>query len=194
LGAAQSEPAGFQVDLADNRGQRDAPFGISLWWLLGMETKNSLGHDVNEPVLCWTSPPTPPDGALRSLPWEKGSLSVRRELTHAHVGVYNYSTKGVRMGNLQRVNLLLERRQREALEKLARQRNRSVSDLVREYITAGLREDNSQQRERLVSLENARALKARVLKRRKGKPVTKAVKVMERMREERTNELLGRGR
>ena len=98
------------------------------------------------------------------------------------------------MGNLQRVNLLLERRQREALEKLARQRNRSVSDLVREYITAGLREDNSQQRERLVSLENARALKARVLKRRKGKPVTKAVKVMERMREERTNELLGRGR
>jgi len=42
------------------------------------------------------------------------------------------------MENLQRVNLLLERRQREALERLARQRNRSVSDLVREYITAGL--------------------------------------------------------
>jgi len=121
-------------------------------------------------------------------------LSVQRELTHAHVGVYNDGVKGVRMPNLQRVNLLLERRQREALEKLARQRNRSVSDLVREYITAGLREDNSQQRERLVALENARALKARVLKRRKGKPVTKAVKVMERMREERTNELLGRGR
>ena len=57
------------------------------------------------------------------------------------------------MPNLQRVNLLLERRQREALEKLARQRNRSVSDLVREYIAAGLREDNSQQRERLQALE-----------------------------------------
>jgi hypothetical protein len=121
-------------------------------------------------------------------------LSARRELTHAHVGVYNYSTKGVRMENLQRVNLLLERRQREALEKLARQRNRSVSDLVREYISAGLREDNSQQRERLLALENARALSARILKRRKGKPITNSVKVMEQIREERVNELLGRGR
>jgi len=98
------------------------------------------------------------------------------------------------MQNLQRVNLLLERRQREALEKLARQRKRSVSDLVREYITAGLSEDNSQQRERLLALENARALSAQVLKRRKGKPVTNSVKVMEKIRAERTNELLGRGR
>lgn len=95
------------------------------------------------------------------------------------------------MQDLQRVNLLLERRQREALEKLARQRNRSVSDLVREYISAGLREDNSQQRERLLALENARALKARVMKRRKGKPITKPTKILERMREERVHELLG---
>jgi hypothetical protein len=98
------------------------------------------------------------------------------------------------MQNLQRVNLLLERRQREALEKLARQRNRSVSDLVREYIAAGLKEDNSQQRERLLALENARALSARVMKRRKGKPLTKPVKAMDKMREERVNELLGRRR
>lgn len=98
------------------------------------------------------------------------------------------------MQELQRVNLLLERRQREALEKLAQQKNRSVSDLVREYITAGLREDNSQQRERQLALENARALKARVLKRRKGKPVTDAVNVLEQLREEGANELLGRGR
>ena len=98
------------------------------------------------------------------------------------------------MQNLQRVNLLLEKRQREALERLARQRNRSVSDLVREYISAGLSEDNSQQRERLAALENARALKARVLKRRKGKPVTKAVKIIEQIRKERVNELLGRRR
>jgi len=98
------------------------------------------------------------------------------------------------MQNLQRVNLLLERRQRQALEKLARQKSRSVSDLVREYITVGLREDNSQQRERLLALENARALKARVMKRRKGKPITNAVKIMEQIREERTDELLGRGR
>ncbi len=98
------------------------------------------------------------------------------------------------MQDLQRVNLLLERRQREALEKLARQRNRSVSDLVREYISAGLREDNSQQRERLIALENARALKACVMKRRKGKTITKSTKILERMREERVDELLGHRR
>ena len=98
------------------------------------------------------------------------------------------------MQNLQRVNLLLERRQREALEKLARQRNRSVSDLVREYIAAGLKEDNSQQRERLLALEDARALKERVMKRRKGKRLTKSVKVLEQVREERVNELLGHRR
>ena len=98
------------------------------------------------------------------------------------------------MPNLQRVNLLLERRQREALEKLARQRNRSVSDLVREYIAAGLNEENSQQRERLLALENARALKERVMKRRKGKRLTKSVKALEQVREERVNELLGHRR
>jgi hypothetical protein len=114
-------------------------------------------------------------------------------LTHAHVGVYNAS-KGDRMADLQRVNLLLERRQREALERLARQRNRSVSDLVREYIAAGLREDNSQQRERMLALENARTLTERIRKRRKGKPITKSVKVLERIREERGDELLGRRR
>ena len=95
------------------------------------------------------------------------------------------------MQNLQRVNLLLEKRQREALEKLARQRNRSVSDLVREYIAAGLKEDNSQQRERLVALEHARELRARIMKRRKGKTLPDVVKVIEKMREERVNELLG---
>jgi predicted CopG family antitoxin len=98
------------------------------------------------------------------------------------------------MADLQRVNLLLERRQREALERLARQKNRSVSDLVREYIAAGLQEDNSQQRERMLALENARALKQRVQKRRRGKPITESAKVMDRTREERVNELLGRRR
>lgn len=98
------------------------------------------------------------------------------------------------MQNLQRVNLLLERRQREALERLAARKNRSVSDLVREYITAGLREDNSQQRERALALEQARELSARILKRRKGKPLPDAVKIIEQAREERVHELLGRRR
>jgi hypothetical protein len=98
------------------------------------------------------------------------------------------------MQNLQRVNLLLEKRQREALEKLARQRNRSVSDLVREYIAAGLKEDNSQQHERLLALEHAREIRTRIMKRRKGKPITKSVTAIEKLRDERVNELLGRRR
>ena len=95
------------------------------------------------------------------------------------------------MQNLQRVNLLLEQRQRDALEKLARQKNRSISDLVREYITAGLREENSQQRERLLALEHARTIRVRIMKQRKGQPLPDIVKIIEKMREERVNELLG---
>lgn len=95
------------------------------------------------------------------------------------------------MENLQRVNLLLERRQREELEKLARDKNRSVSDLVREYITVGLREDNSQQRERRMALEHAKTIRAQIMKRRKGKPLPDITKIIEKMREERVNELRG---
>jgi len=95
------------------------------------------------------------------------------------------------MENLQRVNLLLERSQREALERLARKKGRSVSDLVRTYVTMGLNEENGLQAERLQALENARALKQRILKRRGGKPVTDSVEVLERVREERMNDLLG---
>ncbi|MBI3168982.1 MAG: ribbon-helix-helix protein, CopG family [Chloroflexi bacterium] len=94
------------------------------------------------------------------------------------------------MQNLQRVNLLLEKRQWKALEKLARQRKRSVSDLVREYIAAGLKEDNSQQQERLVALEHAREIRTHIMKRHKGKRLAKTVTVMEKMRNERVNELL----
>ena len=97
------------------------------------------------------------------------------------------------MQNLQRVNLLLERRQREALERLAAQKHRSVSDLVREYVTAGLREDTDPRKERALALERARELSARILQRRKGKPLTDAVKLLEQAREERVHELLGRG-
>jgi hypothetical protein len=95
------------------------------------------------------------------------------------------------MENLQRVNLLLERRQREELERLARQKGRSVSDLVRTYVTMGLSEENSPRAERMQALENARALKQRILKRRSGKPITDVVEVVNQIREERLNELLG---
>ena len=98
------------------------------------------------------------------------------------------------MADLQRVNLLLERRQREALERLARQRKRSVSDLVREYIAAGLRDENSQQRERKLALENAQALSAQIMKRPKGKPIPNSTETIEKVRKERVNDILGRRR
>jgi len=95
------------------------------------------------------------------------------------------------MDNLQRVNLMLERRQREALERIARKKGRSVSDLVREYVTQGIQNENTPQQERLEALENARALTKRVLKRRGGVPLSDAVEVIDQMRDERDDELLG---
>lgn len=95
------------------------------------------------------------------------------------------------MDNLQRVNLMLERRQREALERIARKKGRSVSDLVREYVTQGIESENTPQQERLEALDNARVLTKRVLKRRSGKPVSDAVEIINQIREERGDELLG---
>jgi len=95
------------------------------------------------------------------------------------------------MDNLQRVNLMLERRQREALERIARKKGRSVSDLVREYVTQGIQNENTPQQERLEALENARALTKRVLKRRGGVPLSDAVEVIDQMRDEHDDELLG---
>lgn len=112
-------------------------------------------------------------------------------LTHVYVGVYNCAKKGNPMENLQRVNLMLERRQREALERIARKQGRSVSDLVREYVTQGIESENTPQQERLEALENARALTKHILKRRGGKPVSDAVEIIEKIREERDDELLG---
>ncbi len=96
------------------------------------------------------------------------------------------------MPNLQRVNLMLDPQQRADLDRLARQKKRSVSELVREYITAGLREDSSPQSERQQALESARALSQRILQRRQGQSLPDPAKIIDKMREERDNDLLGR--
>ena len=97
------------------------------------------------------------------------------------------------MDNLQRVNLMLERGQREALERIARKKGRSISDLVREYVTQGIGNGNANtpQQECLEALDNACTLTNLVLKRRNGKPLSDAVEVMDQIREERDDELLG---
>ena len=97
------------------------------------------------------------------------------------------------MDNLQRVNLMIERQQRETLERLANEKGRSVSDLVREYITQGIERETNPQEERMQALRNARLLKQKIEKRR-GAPVSGAVEIIQKMREERTNELLNSGR
>jgi hypothetical protein len=95
------------------------------------------------------------------------------------------------MNNLQRVNLMLEHRQRDELERIARKKGRSVSDLVREYVAQGIENENIPRQERLEALDTARALTKRVLNRRGGEPVSDAVEMIDQMREERRDELLG---
>lgn len=87
--------------------------------------------------------------------------------------------------------MLLERRQREALERIARQKGHSINELVPTYVTMGLNQENSPQVERLQALENARALKQTTLMRRGGRPLPDLTTVMDNVRDERTNELLG---
>lgn len=79
----------------------------------------------------------------------------------------------------------------EALEQIARKKGHSVSDLVREYVAQGIENENAPQQERLEAIESARALSQRILKRRGGKPLSDAVEIIDQIREERGNELLG---
>jgi hypothetical protein len=67
---------------------------------------------------------------------EPGRWQDKIILMHGHVGVYNLDKKGYPMDNLQRVNLMLERRQREANENTPQK----------------------ERKERLEALENAHAL------------------------------------
>ena len=52
----------------------------------------------------------------------------------------------------------------------------------------GVRMKNLQQ---LLALKNARVLKKQIMKRRKGKPITKSVRILDQVRKERIDELLG---
>jgi hypothetical protein len=55
----------------------------------------------------------------------------------------------------------------------------------------GVRMQNLQQ---LLALKSARMLKKQIMKRRRGKPITKSVRVLEQVRKERIGELLGHRR
>ena len=86
------------------------------------------------------------------------------------------------MDNLQWVNLMLERRQREALERIARKKGCNTGDLMREYVKKGVDSESTPHQERMEALENARTLTKRILKRRGGQPLPDAVEIINHIR------------
>ncbi len=85
----------------------------------------------------------------------------------------------------ERVQILLDPKQRAALARRARQTGRSVSDLVREYVEKGLEAKEN----KLEALDRIQAHRKQMLERRGGKPVSlDPAQVIREIREERDNE------
>jgi hypothetical protein len=95
------------------------------------------------------------------------------------------------MGNLSRVQMLLEPKQHEALKRIAKERGTSVAEVTREAISQWL---EGQQREtartqQLAALERARGLRE-AMRTRYGKPLEiDVVGDLNAMREERLDQL-----
>lgn len=99
---------------------------------------------------------------------------------------------------MHRTHLLLKKEQHRALERLARQEGRSVSEVARDLIQSGLeqrqRERFQLQEQRMLALEKARMIRERILNKRDGKPFDFDVnEIINEMREERDDQILGRG-
>jgi hypothetical protein len=99
---------------------------------------------------------------------------------------------------LQRMHILLEPEQQRHLAEIAHLEGRSLSDLARELIQQGLEhrqtEYAQEQQRRLVALENARQVR-RAIRDAGGEAVyqTDLVELIQKMREERDDELIQRG-
>lgn len=96
---------------------------------------------------------------------------------------------------MQRVQLLLEPRQRQELAKLAQAQGKSIAEITRRAIDAGLEKlnEDDQQERMLAVLEVAQQLRARIHA-RTGKTLDiDVVEDIRQMREERDEELFNRG-
>ena len=94
---------------------------------------------------------------------------------------------------LYRTQVLLEPGQQQALSEIAHQQGRSISDLLREIVSDYLNQHGGEdlKRERLSALDRIRSHQTQILERRGGRPLDSASSSsMEKMREERVNDLL----
>lgn len=90
---------------------------------------------------------------------------------------------------LRRTQILLEPEQHEALREIAADENRSLSDVIREFLAAQLasrqRDAEAAQQRRLAALDRIRAHRQAILDRRDGEPLpVDVVTMIETMREE----------
>lgn len=94
---------------------------------------------------------------------------------------------------------MLDPEQKRALEKIAQQQGRSVSELAMEYITDGIERFNRERAEsiqrRLAALERAEQVREMIRLERGGKPLdVDIVEIIQEMREERDGDILDRNR
>ncbi len=95
---------------------------------------------------------------------------------------------------LYRAQILLEPEQHEALAEIARQENRSISEVVRAALREWLSEHQESEavRQQLEALKVIQAHREELLARRGGQPLEiDAAALLGAVREERANELLG---
>ncbi len=94
-----------------------------------------------------------------------------------------------------RAQIMLEKRQHEALAEEAKQEGKSISELVRGIVEThleGRRQEEIQKR--LAGLERVRQLREKILERRGGRPLDiDFTEVINEIREERTRELYEMG-
>lgn len=95
---------------------------------------------------------------------------------------------------LQRVQMLLEPKQRRKLAELAKSQGKSIAEITRQAINLGLAQmvQNSPQARMLTALEAAQALREQ-MRQRSGQPLDfHVVEDIHQMREERDEELIRR--
>ncbi len=95
--------------------------------------------------------------------------------------------------HLERMQILLERNQRQRLAKLASAQKRSLSNLIREAVDRYLEQDELRRAHAKRAIEQLRTVRNSLLQSRRGQPMEIDVAgLIHQMREERADELDGR--